>query len=142
VVTADGGSSHPYFEVQQIEEDVWLVAQIVETIPVTATYSIVVPGHWPEELCRRMANYFSEFKLASRFAVEAASELVSVSAYLSGVPSADLRRTHLKRTANSERSISINGWRTALYVALASSVWYCDVGYRTVRDAVVCREST
>lgn len=132
VLTAASEMSHPYFEVQQVEEDVWLVAEIVETSPVTARYSVVIPGHWPDELGRRVVNYFSEFNLALRYAVEAASELVSVSAYLRGLPSAALRHDHLQRTAGSERSISRNGWKTALYAGLARSVWYRDAGYGLV----------
>lgn len=113
----------------QVEQDEWLVAAVVETSPVTAKYSIAVPAHWPDDLRCRVTNYFSEFDLAVRYAVESASELVSVSAYLRALQSPNLRRDHLRRVAFEERGISRNGWKTALYAALAASDWYCDLGY-------------
>lgn len=132
VLTAEGEMSHPYFEAQQVEHDIWLVAELVETNPVTAKYSVALPGHWPDDLRRRVKNYFSEFDLAVRYAVEAASELASVSAYLRALPSSDVRRDHLRRTAVEERGIARNGWKTALYAALAASNWYSDLGYSLV----------
>lgn len=128
VLSAEGDISHPYFEVEQIEQDDWLVAEVLETNPVTAKFSTAPPDHWPEDLCRRVTNYFSEFNLDVRYAVEAASELVSVSAYLRALPTPQLRREHLQRVAVEERGLFRNGWKTALYSALAVSDWYSDLG--------------
>jgi len=129
LLTAEKEISHPYFESEQIELDTWLVAQVVPTNPVTATFSVIPPANWSADLSRRVRNYFIELDLASGYSVEAASELVSVSAYLRVLPSADSRRQHLQRVAAQERGIAKNGWKAALYVALADSAWYSDVGY-------------
>lgn len=129
LLTAESEISHPYFELKQVEQDNWLVAELVESNPATAKYSVVIPVLWPADLGRRVTNYFSEFDLARRYAVEAASELVSVSAYTRVLPTPHLRRDHLQRVAIQERGISSNSWKTALYVALAGSSWYSDLGY-------------
>ncbi len=76
-----------------------------------------------------MGNYFKEFNLSVRYAVEAASELVSVSAYLRALPSPALRLDHLQRVATQEQGLSKNGWKTALYAALSASDWYSETGY-------------
>lgn len=127
-LTAAGEMSHPYFEGEQVEDDVWLVAAVIQTNPVTVNFSVVIPNHWPDDLGRRVTNYFSEFDLAIRYAVEAASELVSVSAYLRALPSPDVRHDHLQRAAGVERGISRNSWKAAMYAALAASVWYSQTG--------------
>jgi hypothetical protein len=132
VLAAKEEMSHPYFEVQQVELDDWLVAEVMETSPVTAKYSVAIPAHWPVDLSLRVTNYFAGFNLAVRYSVEAASELVSVSAYLRALPTPSLRREHLQRVAVEERGISRNGWKTALYAALASSHWYSNFGYSLV----------
>lgn len=132
VLTAAGELSHPYFERQQIEHDVWLAAAIVQTNPVTAKFSLVIPSHWTDDLRRRVTNHFSEFDLAIRYAVEAASELVSVSAYLRALPSPNVRLDHLRRVADEERGIARNSWKAALYAALATSDWYSQTGYKLV----------
>jgi hypothetical protein len=132
VLTAEDEMSHPYFEVQQVEQDVWLEVELMETNPATAKYSIAIPVHWPDDLSHRVTNYFSEFDLAVRYAVEAASELVSVSAYLRALPTPNLRREHLQRVAGEERGISRNGWKAALYAALGASNWYSDLGYSLI----------
>lgn len=128
VITAANEMSHPYFEVLQIEQDIWLLAEVTKTNPVTAKYSVVAPDHWPVDLAQRVRNYFSEFDLAVRYAVEAASELVSMSAYLRLIPSLDVRREHLQRVALGELGISRNSWKTSLYAALAASDWYSEIG--------------
>jgi hypothetical protein len=122
--------SHPYFEGQEIENDVWLRAELVEKSLIIANYSVCIPSHWPAALGHRVTSYFSKFDLASRYAVEAASELVSVSAYLRALPSSDVCLDHLQRVAGQERQLSKNSWRAALYAALAASDWYSARGFR------------
>lgn len=129
VFTEEAAISHPYFEDALIEEDVWLFAEIHKTSPVTVTYSVSPPGNWPADLARRVKNYFCDFELSKRYAVEAASELVSISAYLRALPESNLRVDHLKRVAEEEGSLSKSGWKAALYSALSASNWYSETGY-------------
>lgn len=129
IVTQENESSHPYFEDARIENDVWLRAEVNRTNPVTLTFSVDCPQNWPDSLVRRVSNYFNDFDLGKRYSVEAASELVSISAYLSDLPSGALRMEHLNRVAVQERGLSPNSWKSALYSTLARSDWYGHIGY-------------
>jgi 5-methylcytosine-specific restriction endonuclease McrA len=124
--------SHPYFEDPRIESDTWLQATVNETTPPTASFSLVTPASWPNNLARRVENYFRDLKLASRFAVEASSELASLSDYLREISSSKQVSEHLELVAKSERKLRRNSWKAALYEALSVSAWYQDVGYRRV----------
>lgn len=129
IVTEESEASHPYFEDARIEQDSWLRAEITETDPVTSSFTIACPPDWPADLTRRVSNYFRDFDLSKRYAVEAASELVSISAYLTDLCSFDLRMEHLHRVAHQEQRLYSNSWKAALYQALARSNWYGNVGY-------------
>ncbi|MCM2339802.1 HNH endonuclease [Rhodoferax sp.] len=129
IVLKDTEASHPYFEDARIEKDAWLFATIAESKPVTATYAFVAPLDWPSDLSLRVKSYFGEFDLADRFAIEAASEMVSVSDYLTALPTQRLRTAHLNLIAQMERGQRTNGWKAALYEALSRSDWYCASGY-------------
>lgn len=126
VVTHENEISHPYFEDPRIENETWLHAKIIQTNPTTSEFNAICPTDWPDDLAKRVSNYFRDFDLAKRYSIEAASELVSASAYLADLTSPTLRIEHLKRVAKQEQQLSPNGWKTALYRALADSEWYAN----------------
>ncbi|MDP9908886.1 5-methylcytosine-specific restriction endonuclease McrA [Variovorax boronicumulans] len=130
VLDAENQIPHPYFEDERIETESWLYASVNETSPATATFSVVPPGSWPPELAKRVTNFFQELDLASRFAVEAASELTSLSDFLGLLETGQQLSGHLGLVAQTERTHRKNSWKAALYEALAESVWYCKGGYR------------
>jgi len=86
VSTANNQIPHPYYEAPAIETDTWLFASIEETTPARAQYSVLIPPGWPAALALRVQNYFRDLELAARFAVEAASEIVSLSDLLAHRP--------------------------------------------------------
>ncbi len=130
VLTANNQIPHPYYEAPAIETDTWLFASIEETTPARAQYSVVIPAGWPPALALRVQNYFRDLELAARFAVEAASEIVSLSDLLAPLANAELIRQKLQQDADIERARRTNTWKAALYEALASSAWYCEGGWR------------
>lgn len=129
IVSERNELSHPYFEDERIESEKWLHAEVSQTNPVTLKFFVKCPTSWPIDLERRVSNYFYDFNLAKRYSVEAASELVSISAYISELVSPTLRMEHLHRVARQEEKLSKNGWKTALYQALAHSNWYGELGF-------------
>lgn len=129
-LTKDSQSSHPYFEAPEVETGTWLFAEVIETSPATATFSVVPPKNWPDELCRRIKNHFDDLVLASRFAIEAASEMASLSDYLGSLEAHARIGEHLRITACIERAHRRNTWKAALYEALSQSAWYQGGGYR------------
>lgn len=123
-------SSHPYFEAEEIETETWLYANVVESSPAIASFSVVPPQHWPRKLRLRIENHFHDLELASRFAIEAASEMTTLSELL-GLIGAHVRiGEYLHMIAQTERMQSRNTWKAALYEALSQSAWYQSGGYK------------
>jgi hypothetical protein len=123
-------SLHPYFEVQEVETHRWLFATIVQSSPPTAKFSVAGPEEWGNDLRSRVQNHFNDLDLASRFAIEAASELTSLSEILDQVPAdqvSQLIRIMVPQGAHR------NTWKVALYEALSQSIWYQTEGYKSVR---------
>lgn len=120
-------SSHPYFEAQEIETQRWLFATIVQSSPATATFDVIVPNEWGADLRRRVNNHFNDLELASRFAIEAASELASLSEILDQLPT-DKISLYLRMMV--PQGGNRNTWKVALYDALAQSIWYRTGGYK------------
>jgi hypothetical protein len=130
VLDANNQVPHPYYEGPTIEEDAWLYASVEQTSPASVTYFIEIPNGWPDALAARVKNHFRDFKLAARFAVEAASEMISLSDYLAQLGTADFIETHLRQVASVERAMRKNTWKAALYEALSDSAWYREGGWR------------
>lgn len=135
VLDASNQIPHPYYEAPPIETDKWLFASVKQTIPASVRYFIATPIGWPNAMATRVENFFRDFRLASRFAVEAASELISLSDYLPLLGNGDLIGTHLQQIANLEGSRQKNSWKAALYEALVDSPWYCNGGWRPPEPA-------
>lgn len=130
-VIAEGDQiPHPYYESAAIETDTWLHAGVEETMPPTARFFVDPPPHWPGPLAVRVRNYFRNLNLATRFAVEAASELVSLSDLLATLKTSELIGIQLHQVATVERAHRRNTWKAALYDALSHSDWYRAGGWR------------
>lgn len=121
---------HPYFEGSRIETDAWLYAKVHETSPATAAFTAIPPDNWPADLARRVINYIRDLNLATRYAIEAASELASLSDILSHFETSQLIGEYLSLIAQTERLHRKNSWKAALYEALTGSAWYREGGYR------------
>lgn len=131
VVTEDVQILHPYFEGAIVETEPWLFAEVIESAPATVHYFVQTPDTWPEDLTRRINNYFSDLDLARRFAIEAATELSGLAGLLAELETRDLIHAHLSTMARVERRNRKNSWKAALYEAVAESGWFLDGGYRT-----------
>lgn len=130
VLDAQNQIPHPYFEGSRIETDAWLYASVRETSPATAAFSATPPDNWPTDLSRRVVNYFRDLNLATRFSIEAASELASLSDILGQLETRQRMGDYLSLMASTERFHRKNTWKAALYEALAGSAWYREGGYR------------
>lgn len=127
LITIETEMPHPYFEDSRVEKDGWLFCDVVETLPVTVVYRTQFPLNWGDSLSRRMKNYFSELKLASRYAVQAASYLAGAKEFLSSLSEMDLEWYINKKADSYEHP---NEWEAALYAGLARSQWFIQIGYR------------
>jgi 5-methylcytosine-specific restriction endonuclease McrA len=130
IAREDTATLHPYFESKDIEDDVWLYAQVIKTLPVSIRYYVDPPPVWDDNLALRTENHFISLNLASRFSVEAATELATLREMLGEMQTADIRRQHLENVARIERRISANSWKAAFYHGVAQDLWYIDEGYK------------
>lgn len=121
---------HPYYD--DLGDDVWLVARVIETRPTALRFRIAAPASWSSVLATRVTNHFRTLGLAKLYASEAAEELVNIRHQLvtlwasGGVAGV---RSELKRRAVSCEVGRQNGWRAAAYQAWYKSNWFCDGGF-------------
>lgn len=123
---------HPYYDHELFNEQ-WLFAEVNNTRPASLSFFTNPPVHWEDTDIERINSHFKDFKLARRFSVQVADEISILRHELeydfnisqgSGVKKALIK----KHSACSK--VHKNWWKTAMYQALASSVWYCDGGFK------------
>ncbi|WP_315812466.1 hypothetical protein [Bradyrhizobium sp. SZCCHNR2028] len=122
---------HPYYD--NLGDDVWLKAQVIERRPTAVKFKVVAPAAWDAVLSARVLHHFRALGLASLFASEAAEELINIRHQLTTLRAADpvngVRR-ELRRRAESCAAARPNGWRTAAYRAWCECDWFCDGGFQ------------
>lgn len=109
---------HPYYD--NLGDDVWLYARVVERRPTAVRFSIIAPAAWDAVLSARVSHHFRALGLAALFASEAAEELINIRHQLTMLNAADSGngiRRELGRRADSCAAARPNGWRTATYRA-------------------------
>lgn len=121
---------HPYYD--NIENDSWLNAGVVQGSPVALRFFVDPPNTWDDLMAARVRCHFKVFKLATLYASHAACELVSIQYRLGPLfdkGGAGAVRDHLQKEAESREFAHKNSWQTAMYKALAASDWYCNGGF-------------
>lgn len=117
---------HPYFD--DIDNDRWLFAEVLETYPVAMRFAVSPTTPWSKQLRTRVQHHFDALKLSKLYATKAAEELSDFRHQFSSLSKDDLRSELLDR-ASSCHSVRRNGWRTAAYYAWAESDWFCSGGF-------------
>jgi len=127
---AEEVSLHPYYD--DLGDEIWLHARVIERRPTAVRFSIVAPPGWNAVLSARVSHHFRTLGLAVLFASEAAEELINIRHQLTTLSAADpvdgVRR-ELRRRADSSAAARPNGWRTATYRAWHDSDWFCGGGF-------------
>lgn len=122
---------HPYFD--NVEDDQWLHAKVVDGIPGAVTFHVQPPQTWNVVKRERMKTHFRIFGLGLLYATHAAVEIGNIRHQLqrlAGTPGSDeLVRGYLRECAASRAAAHINSWQTAVYTALAESDWFCSGGF-------------
>lgn len=129
--SSENETLHPYFD--DLGEERFLFADVIETTPPIINFSIIAPSNWSEQLTNRVKNHFVTFNLNILYRIHAADEILGQSGYWSLLNKNSLKM-HLKEQANSRRRVHINSWETALYEGIAKSEWFCDGGYLQLQE--------
>lgn len=126
--TADEQTLHPYFD--NTETVLWLKAKVVPTSPAAAKFYVDASA-LPLNMAKRVEAHFVAFQLASRFASQAANEIMGIQdkvvKLLNSGGEGEVKK-ELHASANSWAALKRNCWQAALYSALATDDWYCKGG--------------
>ena len=122
---------HPYFD--DLGNDRWLFARVIESEPARTEFFIRHPAAWSADLAARADFHFRDFKIAGRYANQAARRMNGMRRRLVDlleVDGAQGVRDHLSAEAESQALAHPNTWETALFFGLAESLWYTAGGMR------------
>jgi hypothetical protein len=122
---------HPYLDNAHFFTEKWTFATVIKTEPISIHFETCPPTNWAVADQHRVACHFKDYDLASRFSIEAATEISIL---------VDQRRTIYKnysavefRSILAEQgqtpSVPINGWRRTLYTALADTAWFSEIEF-------------
>lgn len=122
---------HPYFD--NIENDIWLTATIIQSNPASFQFQVIPPDHWEQLISDRVRFHFDSLSLNKLYSTQAAVELVQINFRLinlyavSGSPGV---RQYLLEGAESRSHANLNSWQAAMYKAMTADNWFCDGGFR------------
>ncbi|MCF8465117.1 MAG: hypothetical protein K9G41_09755 [Flavobacteriales bacterium] len=144
VATPDGteGYLHPYFD--DIEDILWLHAEIIEGEIISVNYYPLQSSEMQDSVFTRLKFQFETLELNEMFAVNAATTLSNIKMEMTDLfesGGAEEIRRNLARSARSRRASNINSWETALYVALSENEWYHSEGFRVKTEPSENHES-
>jgi len=122
---------HPYYD--NVEDDVWLKARVIQTAPARIEFFVYPPATWAPTLKARVLYHFEALELNTLYSAESANELINIKhqlqeQYDSGGPNAV--KVHLQDAARSRRKAYVNSWHTALYTAISNDTWFYSGGYK------------
>lgn len=125
--TADDVPLHPYYD--NIDSDIWLVADVIEGSPAAAKFRVDPPSFWDPTLIERVRRHFTAFGLAKLYSAQAGVEIRGIDiatkrAYERG--GATEVRLQLSDQVAGRQMRFLNNWQAATYRALARSDWYCE----------------
>ena len=127
---ADDAPLHPYFD--DISNNRWLHATVVEGIVPAVTFCVVPVNGWTVHLNRRIRRYFKQFELAKLYSFQAAREIagqrVNMGCFFSARGSDGVQQ-ELRHQQRSWENFSLNSWQAATFRALSQSEWYCSGGF-------------
>lgn len=130
--TEETQSLHPYFDQEKFINEQWLFAKIIHTAPIVIQFYVDAPVNWDSTSRKRVLSHFDDFKLASRYSIEASTELSFLRNLLSNIqplgtePVKDLLNSMAKTHSDEHR----NSWKTAMYQMISASTWYCSGGFQ------------
>lgn len=129
--TRAGELLHPYFDVEP--EERWLKAEAVRALegPVIV-FAAEPPSTWPADDAGRVHQHFTRLKLGDHYSILAVDQIGSMVAHLEDLllaGDAAHVQEYLERLFLSACQREPNGWRTALFQALAEDPWFCAGGF-------------
>ncbi len=118
---------HPYYD--DFTSEQWLYARVLQ--PLKIEFYVNPPTSWRQVDKDRVEEHFKNYKLGTRFSVEASNVLADLRTefMMFNLTSLDIK-LELQKKASVYYSSHKNSYQTALYQALSQNQWYCDGGFR------------
>lgn len=119
---------NPYYD--DIENEEWLNAVVLQTSPISFHYFINPPDHWPQILKDRVINHFQSYNINELFSSHANEEFRGSKKQLVNLYNDDqsLLVHHLTESYLSKIDLGINSWQAVLYKTLLNDNWFCTAG--------------
>lgn len=121
---------HAYFD--DLNDAVWLAAEVVESNPCVVLFALNCPSGWPANLANRARKHFVLLQLGELFSAQASrtmrGDAVGLRRAFDAVGPSGVRAS-LKDRADSWGALDPNCWEAAMYKALSASDWFCDGGF-------------
>lgn len=121
---------HPYFD--DIDDEVWLGAEVVPGVPAVFRYFASPPGHWDAAAKARAAMHLKQLNLLALYKDNAGSRLSEIRARLVSLyqkGGVDPVRAHLQEELASIEADYMNSWVAAMYRAAVASDWFSNGGF-------------
>ena len=128
--TKAGQLLHPYYD--DLNNEVWLVAEVLGSTPAGFRYFASPPDHWPPSAKDRVAAHLNKLNLPILFSSNAGSRLSEIRGRLVNLHQKGgyiAVRAHLREELTSLEADHKNSWTAAMYRAAVASHWFCDGGF-------------
>lgn len=128
--TQEDLSIHPYYD--NIEDDRWLYAEVIEVKPASISFYVKPPIHWSEINRVRIGNHFELLELNDLYISQAAQELTNIRYYLAQLYNSagpEAVRDHLVDMTETRIHANINSWQSATYEAWSANDWFVEGGF-------------
>ena len=124
--SADSQFLHPYFD--DFDDEVWLMASVKNTCPLTICYFTQKPLSWDDVKYKRIAYHFTKLRLNELYSSNAARELFNRKTTIQKIIDASGVNglvDFLCQEGIERRESEKNSWQAALYEALSKSTFFC-----------------
>ena len=121
---------HPYFD--DVDNEVWLAAEVVAGVPAGFRYFASPPDHWTPAAKERVVAHLTELNLLKLFSSNAGSRLSEIRARLTSLRQKGGEgavHEHLYEELASIEANHKNSWTAAMYRAAVESDWFCNGGF-------------
>lgn len=128
--TQEDLSIHPYYD--NIEDDRWLYAEVIEVKPASIRFYVDSPMDWSEINKKRIENHFELLELNDLYISQAAQELTNIRYYLAQLYKSagpEAVRDHLADMTETRIRANLNSWQSATYEAWSASDWFVGGGF-------------
>ncbi|RYF26336.1 MAG: hypothetical protein EOO42_01845 [Flavobacteriales bacterium] len=132
-VNANTETLHPYYD--DIENDLWLKADLVMNVPLTVRFSVLQAVGWSNLLFERTKSHLECYNLHVLYAVQAGREMSELKKLLQinfGKTGEAGIKQLLEETTLSKELSNLNSWKSALYRELSTNQWFYSGGFENI----------